>query len=97
MEGFIRHQLTARGLTTHHAQDVSLSSLLTRARGDGDGLEKGWALRSGGGLWRGGSGRLSTASTRSTAMPITINIPYRTYEARLREGRLRLEGQPCPR
>jgi hypothetical protein len=30
-------------------------------------------------------------------MPITINIPYRTYERRLREGRLRLEGQPCPR
>jgi hypothetical protein len=30
-------------------------------------------------------------------MPITINIPYRIYETQLREGRLRLEGQPCPR
>ena len=30
-------------------------------------------------------------------MPITIDIPYRTYERRLREGRLQLEDQPCPR
>jgi len=30
-------------------------------------------------------------------MPITIKLPYRTYEMMLREGRLRLENEPCPR
>ncbi len=30
-------------------------------------------------------------------MPITINIPYCTYATLLREGRLQLEGQCCPR
>ncbi len=30
-------------------------------------------------------------------MPITINLSYRNYEVMLREGRLELENEPCPR
>jgi hypothetical protein len=30
-------------------------------------------------------------------MPITVGLSYRTYEAQLREGRLRLEDTGCPR
>lgn len=30
-------------------------------------------------------------------MPITIGLLYRTYEAQLREGLLRLEDRSCPR
>jgi hypothetical protein len=30
-------------------------------------------------------------------MPITINVPYRTYEEQLREGCLQLGDHPCPR
>ena len=31
------------------------------------------------------------------SMPVTIKLSYRSYEARLREGRLPLEDVPCPR
>jgi hypothetical protein len=30
-------------------------------------------------------------------MPITIGLLYRSYEAQLQEGRLRLEDPACPR
>ncbi len=30
-------------------------------------------------------------------MPLTLELPYRTYKALLREGLLVLEGEPCPR
>ena len=33
----------------------------------------------------------------SNSMPITIDPQYREYERLLREGRLNLEGVPCPR
>jgi len=52
----------------------------------------GWEAK----MWRGGSPRLSTAPTWRKPMPVTIQMTYRIYESLLREGRLRLEGQPCP-
>jgi len=30
-------------------------------------------------------------------MTVTIDVPYRTYEAKLREGQLVLEGYGCAR
>ena len=87
------HRLTGSRFTVLRMIIVFFPHVLARG---GGGLEKGWALRSSGEVWRGGAGRLSTASTGSKPMPITIDIPYRIYERRLREGRLQLEDQPCP-
>ena len=47
-------------------------------------------------MCRGGRGRLCTAPTWRESMAVTIKLTYRNYESLLREGRLRLEDEPCP-